>query len=104
MKKSIRMKIIFAFVLCPMMIMLLIIPSEASVKTLKVYKKAFPEMAPKCVYCHVDEKPKKDEGKHELNAYGLMLKKELGEVEEKATEETFKEIGSHEQFEAGNTK
>jgi hypothetical protein len=40
----------------------------------KTYKKAFGlDKAPKCVGCHVSEKPKKDED-HALNEYGLKVK------------------------------
>lgn len=69
------------------------VPAQATVERMKVYKKVFPEFKPECIYCHVDEKPKKDDGKHDLNPYGVKVK-ELGE---EATEEQLKALGSHEE-------
>ena len=47
--------------------------SWANVEQIKIYKKAYSEEKPKCVHCHVAEKPKKD-GDHELNEYGKKVK------------------------------
>lgn len=70
-----------------------IVPAQATVERMKVYKKTFPEFKPQCIYCHVDEKPKKDDGEHDLNPYGMKVK-ELGE---EVTEEKLKALGSHEE-------
>ncbi len=64
----------------------------ADPEQIKVYKKAFPDSKPKCISCHVDEKPKKEDGKHELNAYGLKVMA----IAEKPTEETYKQAGDFE--------
>ncbi|MCG3176666.1 MAG: hypothetical protein MOGMAGMI_01624 [Candidatus Omnitrophica bacterium] len=63
--------------------------AQATIEQGKVYKAAFGDK-PKCVHCHVDEKPKK-EGDHELNAYGLKVKTAAGEAE--PTEEHYKAVG-----------
>ena len=70
----------------------------ANLEQVKNYKAAFPdEEKPKCIACHVDKIPKKDEGKHEWNDYGkkvLEAKKELNK--EKVDEEVFKKVGKNE--------
>ncbi|MCA9402472.1 MAG: hypothetical protein KC897_01710 [Candidatus Omnitrophica bacterium] len=72
--------------------------AQANVKQLKVYREVYPDYKPKCNYCHVDEKPKKDDGKHDLNAYGQKLQELMNG--EALTEEIIREVGSHEDFEA----
>jgi hypothetical protein len=49
-------------------------PSFANVGQIKEYKKAFPDAKPKCIQCHAVEKPKKEDGQHDLNAYGKKVK------------------------------
>jgi hypothetical protein len=68
--------------------------AQASMKEMKVYKEAFPDAKIKCMDCHVDAMPKKDDGKHELNAYGKALIAETG----KATVDTYKKVGKVEDF------
>ncbi len=70
----------------------------ANVDQVKIYKKIFPESKPQCIMCHVDKLPKKDDGLHELNAYGKKVKET--KMEEKPTEETYQKVGSAEEFEA----
>lgn len=48
-------------------------PAWASLKEIKVYKEAYPDEKPKCACCHVDKKPSKEDGKHELNEYGKKV-------------------------------
>ena len=67
----------------------------ADVEQIKLYKAAFPESKPKCIFCHVDKLPKKDEGMHEPSAYGKKIR-EAAEI----TAETYKEVGTFEEFEA----
>ncbi len=62
---------------------------HADVKQIKLYKEAFPSEKPKCMVCHLDKIPKKDEGKHELNEYGLKVQK--GNAVPDA--ETYKKVG-----------
>ncbi len=61
----------------------------ASVKQIKGYKEASPDEKPKCQHCHVDEKPKKDDGKHDMNEYG----KKVLELAKEPTAETYKAAG-----------
>lgn len=49
-------------------------PAWANVKQIKAYKEAFPDEKPKCIHCHAVEKPKKEDGQHDLNAYGEKVK------------------------------
>ena len=70
--------------------------ASADVNQIKVYKEAFPEAKPKCINCHADALPKKDEGKHETNAYGKAVEeaaKRRGR-EELAVEADFRVVGS----------
>ena len=58
----------------------------ANVKQIKAYKETFPDEKPKCAHCHVDEKPKKEDGRHELNEYGKkVLKAKTGETPDAET-------------------
>ncbi len=70
--------------------------AHASLKEMKLYKEAFPDSKPKCVNCHIDEKPKKDDGQHEANDYGKAVMKAAGS--EPATADTYKAIGKIEDF------
>lgn len=70
-------------------------PAQANLKEVKAYKEAFPDSKPKCINCHVDEKPKKDEGLHEWNEYGQAARK----IDPHPTADTFKQLGSFEDFE-----
>lgn len=72
--------------------------AQANVKQLKVYRKVYPNFKPQCIYCHIDKKPKKADGKHDLNAYGLKVQKLMNG--EPLTEEMLQTLGSHEEFEA----
>lgn len=71
------------------------LPVEADVKQFKAYKEAFPDSKPKCIMCHVKEKPTKDEGKHDLNTYGLKAQ----EMSPPPTAETYRALGAYENFE-----
>ena len=48
--------------------------AQANLNMIKAYKEAFPDAHPKCINCHVDEKPKKEDGQHENNDYGKAAK------------------------------
>ncbi len=74
--------------------------AAANVEQIKVYKKVFPESKPQCIMCHIDKIPKKEDGKHELNAYGLKVKQTKVEMDAAPNEETYKKVGSAEEFEA----
>jgi hypothetical protein len=69
----------------------------ANLEQQKLYKEAFPDAKPKCVTCHVDAIPKKDEGKHDWNAYGQAIKAKAGEGV-KPTVDAYKAVGPAEKF------
>ena len=52
---------------------ILVSPAWADIKQTKIYKEAFPGEKPKCACCHVDKKPSKEDGKHDLNEYGKKV-------------------------------
>lgn len=64
----------------------------ADVAQIKAYKTAFPDEKPACVDCHVDKTPKKDDGMHDLNAYGAKVKK----IKEAPDAESYKAAGKAE--------
>lgn len=81
--------------------------SFANVDEMKVYREINPDLKPNCMYCHVDKAPKKDEGKHEFNAYGkkavemFMAEKTEGMTKEQIKEaytKIFTELGRHDAF------
>jgi hypothetical protein len=78
----------------PVLIVGSVIMASANLDQQKLYKEAFPDSKPKCVTCHVDAIPKKDDGKHELNPYG----KEIIKQAEKPTVDTYKAVGAAETF------
>ena len=69
----------------------------ANMNQIKLYKAAFPDSKPKCIFCHVDKLPKKEEGMHEPSAYGNKIRET---APENRTAETFNQIGTFEDFEA----
>jgi hypothetical protein len=66
----------------------------ANMNQIKIYKKTFPGSAPKCINCHVDKLPRKDDGKHDLGAYGLRVK----DAGEEISEESYKKVGAIDAF------
>lgn len=69
----------------------------ANLEQAKIYKAAFPDAEkPKCIACHVDKMPKKDDGKHDWNEYGLKVRK----VKETPDQETYKTVGKNEAADA----
>ena len=72
------------------------VPAFASFSQIKEYKQTYPDAKPKCVECHVDKMPKKDDGKHELNDYGKAAVKAAGT--NKPTADTYKTVGKIEDF------
>ena len=66
-------------------------PAWANVKESKAYKGAFPGEKPKCLCCHTSEKPKKEDGQHDLNDYG----KKVIAIKAEPDAETFKQAGSN---------
>jgi len=75
------------------------LPAGANMTQIKAYKDAYPDTKPKCVDCHVDKMPKKDDGAHELNDYGKAVAKAAQTAKlDKATSDTYKSVGSIEDF------
>ena len=72
------------------------LPAQANIKEVKAYKEAFEGSKPKCINCHISEKPKKDEGLHDWNDYGKAAKA----LNEKPTSVDFKKLGTFEDFAA----
>jgi hypothetical protein len=99
-KKWFWKTVLFVFLVTPLMMHFGSIQAEADVKQIKFYKEAFPGSKPKCLFCHTDEVPKKAEGKHDLNAYGLKVQ----ETAEEITADTYTEVGTIEDFEHINAQ
>ncbi|MDP2654410.1 MAG: hypothetical protein Q8Q08_10320 [Candidatus Omnitrophota bacterium] len=78
----------------PFLIAAWVTPALANVEQIKIYKGAFPDSKPKCLFCHVDAVPKKDDGKHEPNAYGQAVLK----LNPKPTADTYQQAGPAEDF------
>ena len=78
----------------PITLLLWCASAQADVNMIKVYKEAYPDAKPKCMLCHVDAIPKKEDGKHDLNAYGQAAKK-LTPI---PTADTFKQLGPAEDY------
>ncbi|MCR4336990.1 MAG: hypothetical protein NUV91_04205 [Candidatus Omnitrophica bacterium] len=83
--------------------------SYANLNELKAYREVNPELKADCTYCHLDEKPKKEDGKHDLNAYGLKAKETFdaekveGMTKDQICElyaKVFKQLGRHDEFKA----
>ena len=72
------------------------VSARADMAQIKAYKETYPDAKPKCIDCHVDKMPKKDDGQHELNDYGKAVVKSAGTV--KPTADTYKTIGKIEDF------
>ncbi len=79
----------FTWVLSFMFVLIFVSPAFGNVKQIKAYKEAYSDEKPKCQHCHVDEKPKKDEGQHDMNEYG----KKVLEIAKEPTAETYKAAG-----------
>jgi hypothetical protein len=73
-------------------------PAQADLTEMKKYKEAFPDSKPKCITCHTSEKPKKEAGQHDANAYGKAVIKQAQDPES-TTAEDYKKVGSIEEFE-----
>jgi len=67
------------------------VSAQANMAQIKAYKDAYPDTKPKCIDCHVDKMPKKDDGAHELNDYGKSVAKAAGAV--KPTADAYKKVG-----------
>ncbi|MFA5059315.1 MAG: hypothetical protein WC676_01630 [Candidatus Omnitrophota bacterium] len=77
------------FLLTAVIILGWAVAAQADMKEIKVYKEAFPGESPKCIACHTDKMPKKDDGMHELSEYGQKVIKENPQP----TAETYQKVG-----------
>ena len=77
--------------------MLWVLPAHADMAQIKAYKEVYPDAKPKCINCHAVSTPKKDDGAHELNAYGKAVLAEAGK-DAKPTADTYKKVGTIEDF------
>jgi hypothetical protein len=99
-------RIFFVFLLFEFFSFSLTYESPANPDQLKAYREVYPEIKPGCIYCHVDKNPKKENGKHDLNAYGLKAKatfyaeaeKTLKDEIREAYARIFKDLGRHDEF------
>lgn len=87
-------KIKFLFIATMFLVFLIVSNAHADLKQIKFYKEAFPQAKPKCIECHVQEKPKKDDGMHDPNDYT----KAVLEKSKEPTAKTYKEVGKVEDF------
>ena len=94
MKKTGQRSNILMAVIAGLFLLAGIIPAQADLKEIKKYKEAFPESKPKCIECHAQEKPKKDDGQHEANDYGKAVLAKSKET----TADTYKAVGKIEDF------
>ena len=67
-------------------------------KQMKIYKEAFPDAKVKCVSCHADAMPKKDDGQHEMNDYGKAVVDKAAQDGAEVTADTYKAVGTIEDF------
>ena len=86
-KKLMKLFLVLSFIMS-----ILISSAWADIKQTKIYKEAFPDETPKCACCHVDKKPSKDDGKHDLNDYG----KKVVAINQTPDASTYKEAGKNE--------
>ena len=72
--------------------------ASANLEVAKLYKSALGmDEKPKCISCHVDKLPKKEDGKHENNEYGKKLMAAKTELKkETIDEEVLKSAGKNE--------
>ena len=70
--------------------------AHANLGQIKAYKEAYPDSKPKCIQCHTDEHPKKDDGAHDNNDYGKAVVKLAGT--DKPTADTYTKAGKIEDF------
>jgi len=80
-----------------------VIPAQANMTQIKAYKEAYPGSTPKCINCHVDKMPKKDDGAHDPNDYGKAVIKAAKDAKlDSPTADTYKAAGTFEAYAAKN--
>ncbi|GEM_PF-1920372 len=66
--------------------------ASATLEQAKLYQSVFGGDKPKCQTCHVDKVPKKADGKHEWNDYGMKIMAEKAALDEAH----YKKVGKNE--------
>ncbi len=75
------------------------VPAHADMAQIKAYKETYPDAKPKCIDCHVDKMPKKEDGAHDPNDYGKAVIKAAQDAKlDKPTADTYKQAGKIEDF------
>ena len=70
------------------------LPAHADMDQIKAYKETYPDAKPKCIDCHVDKMPKKEDGAHDPNDYGKsVIKAAKAAGLDKPTANTYKTVG-----------
>jgi len=70
------------------------LPVHADMAQIKAYKETYPDAKPKCIDCHVDKMPKKEDGAHDPNDYGKsVIKAAKAAGLDKPTANTYKTVG-----------
>ena len=70
------------------------VSARADMAQIKAYKETYPDAKLKCIECHVDKMPKKDDGAHENNDYGKsVIKAAKAAGLDKPTADTYKTVG-----------
>jgi hypothetical protein len=70
------------------------LPAHADMSQIKAYKETYPDAKPKCIDCHVDKIPKKEDGAHDPNDYGKsVIKAAKAAGLDKPTADTYKTVG-----------
>jgi len=73
--------------------------AHADMSQIKAYKEVNPDAKPKCIDCHMDKMPKKDDGAHDPNKYGeAIIKAAQAAKLDKPTADTYKSVGTIEDF------
>jgi hypothetical protein len=86
--------------LCGLGLVFLIATAQASMKEMKLYKEVYPDAIVKCIDCHVDTMPGKDDGNHKLNNYGKAAVVEAKKTGANGilTADMYKKLGRVEDF------
>jgi len=73
--------------------------AQADMAQRKAYIATFPDATPKCIDCHADKMPKKDDGAHDPNAYGkAVIDAARAAKLDVPTADTYKAVGKIEDF------
>jgi uncharacterized lipoprotein YehR (DUF1307 family) len=97
--KQLKLMVMFSVFLAGVLV--LSVAARADIEEMKKYKEAFPGAKVKCIDCHVDQIPKKEDGAHEWNDYGkavLAQAKKEAVQDAEPTADTYAHMGKIEDF------